>query len=170
MDLRILGIDPGYAIVGYGIVDYAACSFAAVGFGAITTEAGEKFPKRLKSIYSDMLYVIEKYSPEALAIERLYFNTNTTTAIDVAQARGVILLAAEEKGIPIFEYTPLQVKQAVTGYGKAEKHQVMEMVKNLLKLKSVPKPDDTADALALAICHSHYAGSEFSRLNLEAKK
>lgn len=162
--MRILGIDPGYAIVGYGIVDYISCRFSVAGFGAITTKAGLEFPKRLKSIYDDMLYVIDKYKPEALSIEKLYFNTNTTTAIDVAQARGVIVLAAETCSIPIFEYTPLQVKQSVTGYGKAEKHQVMEMVKNLLGLTAVPKPDDTADALALAICHAHSAGSNYSRL------
>ncbi len=168
--MKILGIDPGYAIVGYGIIDYTACKFSVLGYGAITTKAGERFPKRLKSIYDDMLYIIDKYSPEVLAIERLYFNTNTTTAIDVAQARGVIVLAAESRGIPIFEYTPLQVKQAVTGYGKAEKRQVMEMVKNLLKLQSVPKPDDTADALALAVCHAHSGTTKFSKLGLEAKK
>ena len=162
--MRILGIDPGYAIVGYGIVDYISCRFSVAGFGTITTKAGLEFPKRLKSIYDDMLYVIDKYKPEALSIEKLYFNTNTTTAIDVAQARGVIVLAAETCSIPIFEYTPLQVKQSVTGYGKAEKHQVMEMVKNLLGLTAVPKPDDTADALALAICHAHSAGSNYSRL------
>ena len=162
--MRILGIDPGYAIVGYGIVDFNSCHFTVAGFGAITTKAGEEFPKRLKSIYDDMLYVIDKYKPEALSIERLYVNTNTTTAIDVAQARGVIVLAAESRGIPISEYTPLQVKQSVTGYGKAEKRQVMEMVKNLLGLSAVPKPDDTADALALAICHAHCASSDYSRL------
>lgn len=169
MDLRILGIDPGYAIVGYGVIDYNACRFSVAGCGAITTAAGEEFPKRLKSIYNDMLYIIDKYKPEALSIERLYFNTNTTTAIDVAQARGVIVLAAENCGIPINEYTPLQVKQSVTGYGKAEKRQVMEMVKNLLGLSAVPKPDDTADALALAICHAHSASSNYSLLCKEAK-
>lgn len=167
--MRILGIDPGYAIVGYGVVDYSACRFSVAGCGAITTKAGEEFPKRLKSIYNDMIYVIDKYKPDALSVERLYFNTNTTTAIDVAQARGVIVLAAENCGIPINEYTPLQVKQAVTGYGKAEKRQVMEMVKNLLNLSAMPKPDDTADALALAICHAHSASSNYSRLCKEAK-
>ena len=116
-----------------------------------------------------MMYIIDKYKPDALSVERLYFNTNTTTAIDVAQARGVIVLAAESCGIPINEYTPLQVKQAVTGYGKAEKRQVMEMVKNLLNLSAMPKPDDTADALALAICHAHSASSNYSSLCKEAK-
>ena len=114
--------------------------------------------------------VIEKYKPDSLAIERLYFNTNTTTAIDVAQARGVIVLSAQNNGLDINEYTPLQVKQSVTGYGRAEKHQVMEMVKCLLNLKAVPKPDDTADALALAVCHGHYSGSSYSRAFYECKK
>ncbi len=162
--MRILGIDPGYAIVGYGIVDTNGYKFGVVGYGAITTSADMPFSARLKSIYGDMITIIEKYKPDELSIERLYFNTNTTTAIDVAQARGVILLAAESKGVKINEYTPLQVKQSVTGYGKAEKHQVMEMVKSLLSLKSIPKPDDTADALALALCHGHYAGSIVSKI------
>ena len=162
--MRILGIDPGYATIGYGITDYAAGRFSVVAYGAVTTAANEAFPKRLKSIYEDITFIIEKYKPQCLSIERLYFNTNTTTAIDVAQARGVIVLAAEQQGIEINEYTPLQVKQSVTGYGRAEKHQVMEMVKSLLGLKEVPKPDDTADALALAICHGHYSASSYSRI------
>ena len=161
--MRILGIDPGYAIVGYGIVDYAKNRFATVGYGAVTTKAKTPFETRLADIYNDMLSIIDKYNPDELAIEKLYFNTNTTTAIDVAQARGVIVLAAHQKGLKISEYTPLQVKQAVTGYGRAEKHQVMEMIKRILSLKSVPKPDDTADALALAICHGHYSDSVLRR-------
>lgn len=168
--MRILGIDPGYAIVGYGMVDYNNSAFSVVSYGAITTPAGMPFPERLESIHKDMLSIIDTFSPDALAIERLYFNTNTTTAIDVAQARGVILLAAQSRGLEIGEYTPLQVKQSVTGYGKAEKHQVMEMVKSLLKLKAVPKPDDTADALALALCHGHYSGSSFAKIYKEFKK
>ena len=167
--MRILGIDPGYAIVGYGVVDCQNNRFTPVGFGAITTKAGTPFGDRLAAIYHDMIAVIDKYKPEHLAIERLYFNTNTTTAIDVAQARGVILLAAHEKGVGVFEYTPLQVKQAITGYGKAEKQQVMEMVKSFLALKSIPKPDDTADALALAVCHGHSAGSVYGKIALEEK-
>lgn len=167
--MRILGIDPGYAIVGYGVVDYSLNRFSVVGYGAVTTKAGTRFSRRLQDIYDDITTLIEKYKPECLSIERLYFNTNTTTAIDVAQARGVILLAAEKCGVGIFEYTPLQVKQSVTGYGKAEKHQVMEMVKSLLNLKAVPKPDDTADALALAICHGHYSGSLFAHREVTAK-
>ena len=167
--MRILGIDPGYATVGYGVVDYNKNRFSVVGFGAITTKAGIPFPKRLKDIYDDMTAVIEKYRPDELSVEKLYFNTNTTTAIDVAQARGVIVLAADLSGVPVFEYTPLQVKQAITGYGRAEKRQVMEMVKNFLNLERVPKPDDTADALALAVCHAHYSGTAYSRLWSENK-
>ena len=162
--LRILGIDPGYATVGYGIVDTNGFKFSVVGYGAITTPADLPFPERLGLIYEDMLTIIEKYNPQELSLERLYFNTNTTTDIDVAQARGVILFYAHSKGLKINEYTPLQVKQSVTGYGKAEKRQVMEMVKTLLKLKSIPKPDDTADALALAICHGYFAGSGISKI------
>lgn len=165
--MRILGIDPGYAIVGYGIIDYSSSKFSVVSYGAITTTPNTPFSKRLKSIYDDMQFLIKKYKPDDLAIEKLYFNTNTTTAIDVAQARGTIILSAENGGLNISEYTPLQVKQSVTGYGRAEKHQVMEMIKSLLNLKSVPKPDDTADALALAVCHAHYSGSNFSKIYME---
>ena len=168
--MRILGIDPGYAIVGYGIVDCINNRFSVVAYGAVTTKAGMPFPLRLKDIYNDLITLIEKYKPDVLAIEKLYFNTNTTTAIDVAQARGVIVLSAANSGIEIKEYTPLQVKQAVTGYGRAEKHQVMEMVKNILGLSAIPKPDDTADALALTICHGHYAGNLYSKLYSEGLK
>lgn len=161
--MRILGIDPGYATIGYGIVEYDNFRFKTISYGAITTPADEVFYERLCDIYEDITTLVKKYNPDCLAIERLYFNTNTTTAIDVAQARGVILLAAKKNNISISEYTPLQVKQSITGYGRAEKHQVMEMVKNLLQLKSVPKPDDTADALALAICHGHVSGSVYNK-------
>ena len=167
--MRILGIDPGYATIGYGVVDYDKNRFKTVGFGAITTAAGIPFPRRLKDIYGDMITVIEKYKPDEMSVEKLYFNTNSTTAIDVAQARGVIVLAAENSGVPVFEYTPLQVKQAITGYGRAEKRQVMEMVKSFLNLEKIPKPDDTADALALAVCHGHYSGTAYSRLWSENK-
>jgi len=168
--VRILGIDPGYAIVGYGVIEHTGFNFSVVSHGAVTTEAGEQFQKRLGCIYDDISFLIEKYKPDCISIEKLYFNTNTTTAIDVAQARGIILLAAEKHGLTVYEYTPLQVKQAVTGYGRAEKHQVMEMVKSLLKLKALPKPDDTADALAVAICHAHYGSSAYSKIYMEAKK
>lgn len=153
--LRILGIDPGYAIVGFGVVEYDGYKFVPVHFGAITTEAGTDFNIRLKTIFDDMNTVIDRFDPDAMAIEKLFFNTNQKTGIDVAQARGVTLLAAINAGIPISEYTPLQVKQSVVGYGRAEKPQVMEMTRKILGLAAVPRPDDTADALAIAICHGH---------------
>ena len=157
--MRILGIDPGYAIVGYGVVDYNRTKFSVVDYGAILTEAGIPFNERLETIYDDMMAMIQKWKPEVMAIEKLYFNTNTTTAIDVAQARGAIVLAAQKNGMTIAEYTPLQVKQSVVGYGRAEKKQVQEMTKMILNLEKIPKPDDTADALAMAICHAHTSGS-----------
>lgn len=162
--LRILGIDPGYATIGYGVLDYDGLHFKPVSYGAVTTPPDMAFPNRLSDIFDDFSTIIKNYAPDCISIEKLYFNTNTTTAIDVAQARGVILLAAQKSGLQIFEYTPLQVKQSITGYGRAEKRQVMEMVKNLLSLSSVPKPDDTADALALAICHGHCSGSLYMNL------
>ncbi len=153
--LRILGIDPGYAIVGFGVLEYDGYHFTPVHFGAITTEAGTPFDIRLKTILEDMTYILDKFKPDVMGIEKLFFNTNQKTAIDVAQARGVIVVAAAAQGIPIYEYTPLQVKQSVVGYGRAEKAQVMEMTRQILGLANVPKPDDTADALAIAICHGH---------------
>ena len=167
--MRIIGIDPGYAIVGYGVAEFDGLHFKTLGYGAITTNANTPFSQRLEAIYDDIITLIEKYKPDCMSIERLYFNTNTTTAIDVAQARGVIVLAAKQKSIDIFEYTPLQVKQAITGYGRAEKYQVMEMVKSLLNLPAVPKPDDTADALALTVCHGHSASSSWGKLNQSVK-
>ncbi len=167
--LIILGIDPGYAIIGYGVINSDGVRFKPIEYGAVTTHAKTEFTERLNRIFDGITSILEKYKPEAMAIEKLYFNTNTTTAIDVAQARGVILLAAKKCGVPVFEYTPLQVKQSVTGYGRAEKHQVMEMTKSLLGLKAVPKPDDTADALAIAICHANYSASSFGKIFLEGK-
>ena len=158
----ILGIDPGYAIVGYGVVSYDNRTFTPITYGAVTTEAGLDADLRLEQVYDGISAVIDRYQPDAIAIEQLFFTNNKTTGIMVAQARGVILLAARKKGVPTYEYTPMQVKQSVVGYGKAEKRQVMEMTKTLLRLPCVPKPDDTADALALAICHAHCAGSNFS--------
>ncbi len=155
----VLGIDPGYAIVGWGVIDFNGNSYTPKAFGAITTQAHTDFNERLKIIYDDMITILKKAKPDAVAIEKLYFTTNVTTAILVAQARGVILLAAQQCGVKVFEYTPLQVKVAVTGYGKAKKPQVMEMTRRLLHLKEVPKPDDTADALAIAITHTHAAGT-----------
>ena len=153
--MRIIGIDPGYAIVGIGIIDYDNINFKPVYFSAVTTPAKTDFSLRLNMIYESICQIIDNFKPDAVAIEKLYYNTTSKTVIDVAEARGVILLAARRKNIQIFEYTPLQVKQAVTGYGKADKHQVMELTRQLLNLKKVPKPDDTADALAIAICHAH---------------
>lgn len=162
--MRILGIDPGYAIVGYGVLDYDNMRFKVVNYGAITTEPETPFDKRLAEIYDDMCRVLDMFKPDCMSIEKLYFNTNITTGIDVAQARGVTMLAAAQRGVPIYEYTPLQVKVAVTGYGRAEKHQMQEMTKTILRLKEVPKPDDTADALAIAICHGHTGGSKMSEI------
>lgn len=166
----ILGIDPGYAIVGWGVVEYSYSRFRVMGYGAITTNADTPFPERLQQIYNDMCYLFDKYKPDAMSMEKLFYNSNQKTVIDVAQARGVITLAAQMYQKDIFEYTPLQVKQSVTGYGRAEKKQVMEMTKNILGLKAVPKPDDTADALAMAICHGHVSQSSIGRLNSMIKE
>ena len=162
--MRILGIDPGYAIVGYGIIEYRNNRFTTIAYGAITTPAEMDFNHRLKEIYQDMCHLLDVYKPEHMAVEKLFFTTNQKTAIDVAQARGVITLSAQQKNVPIFEYTPLQVKQSVVGYGRAEKKQVQEMTRLILNLEKIPKPDDTADALAMAICHGHASGSLLGRL------
>ncbi|GIQ70144.1 crossover junction endodeoxyribonuclease RuvC [Xylanibacillus composti] len=153
--VRIMGIDPGIAIVGFGIVDKKGHQLVPVQYGSIQTEAGTDTAERLKSIYETLLELIDRYQPDAVGIEKLFFNRNVTTAITVGQARGVIMLAAVQKGLTIGEYTPLQVKQAIVGYGQAEKRQVQEMVRMFLRLQAVPKPDDVADALAVAICHAH---------------
>ena len=159
----ILGIDPGYAIVGWGVVRYERGRFTPLTFGAITTPAGMDFSRRLEVIYDEMAVLLAQHKPDALAVEKLYFKNNQKTAIDVAEARGVILLAAHKSGTPLYESTPLQVKSAVTGYGKAEKPQVMEMTRRLLRLAEVPRPDDTADALAIAICHGQSGGTALKR-------
>lgn len=153
--MRIIGIDPGYAIVGFGIIEYDNSRFKTVDYGAITTPAGIDFNKRLKIIYEDLCQVLDIYKPESLAIEKLYFQNNQKTAIDVAEARGVILLSAIQRNLLIREYTPLEVKKSITGYGQAVKKQVQEMTKRVLHLPEIPKPDDTADALAIAVCHAH---------------
>ena len=157
--MKILGIDPGYAIVGYGAIVFAANKFQPLCYGAIQTEANLPFYDRLSTIYKDMNELLEKVRRDAMAVEKLYFQNNHKTAIDLAQARGVILLSAKNFGVPIFEYTPLQVKTVVTGYGKAKKIQVMDMTKRLLSLEKMPKLDDTSDALAIAICHAQACGS-----------
>ena len=162
----ILGIDPGYAIVGYGVVQYERSRFTHIRHGAITTPAGLPLHLRLKEIYEDMLTLIDTFHPDAVSVEELFFNTNITTGIQVGHARGVILLACAQRGITPAEYTPSQVKQSVVGYGRAEKKQVMEMTRNMLKLPRMPRPDDAADALALAICHGHSLGSQLTRNQL----
>lgn len=157
--MRILGIDPGYAIIGWGIVDYERGRYVPLDFGAVTTQAKTPFGVRLQQIHEGITAQLTRYQPDVIAIEKLYFQNNQKTAIEVAEARGVILLAAQQAGVEVFEYTPLQVKSAVTGYGQAQKPQVMEMTRRLLRLKQVPKPDDTADALAIAICHAQMGGT-----------
>ncbi|MBS7396800.1 MAG: crossover junction endodeoxyribonuclease RuvC [Ruminiclostridium sp.] len=157
--MRIIGIDPGYAIVGFGIVDYIGGKFTVLDYGAITTDKDTPFPQRLCEIYDDYCHILDTWKPDALSIERLYFTNNQKTGIDVAQARGIIMMAAQQRNIEINEYTPLQVKQAVVGYGQAVKKQVQEMTRKILKLKTIPKPDDTADALAMTICHGQSSGS-----------
>lgn len=161
----VLGIDPGYAIVGYGVVEYKGNHFRMMDYGAITTQAKTPFLDRLGHIYDEAAALMDRVKPDALSIEKLFFNTNTTTAIDVAEARGVLLLAAHQRHIPVAEYTPLQVKQSVVGYGRAEKKQVQEMTRLLLNLEKLPKPDDAADALAMAICHCHSNGSIMTAYN-----
>ena len=149
----ILGIDPGIATVGYGLIDCVANKFKFLDYGTIQTTPDTDFPERLQIIYNQMQEIIKYYKPQDLAIEELFFNKNVKTAIMVGHARGVEVLAAQVMDVEVYEYTPLQIKQAVVGYGRAEKHQVQEMVKLLLNLKEIPKPDDAADALAVALCH-----------------
>ena len=155
----VLGIDPGYAIVGYCAIEQVRSQSRVLGYGAITTKAGVPLPDRLSEIYHDMLELLDRVKPDAAAIEELFFNTNVTTGITVAQARGVIVLACAQSGVPVFQYTPLQVKMAVVGYGRAEKKQVMEMTRIMLGLEKIPRPDDAEDALAVALCHAHTAQS-----------
>ena len=168
--MRILGIDPGVAIVGFGVVDHERGQSKMVQYGAINTEAGLPLATRLVQIESDLRQLIDHFQPDVISIEELFFSKNITTGIAVAHARGVILLTAEKAGIPIYEYTPMQVKQAVVGYGLAEKHQVMDMVRRLLKLKAIPRPDDAADALAIALCHARSATSLLQRKDPNVKE
>ena len=158
----ILGIDPGLAIVGWGVVEYNGSRFTTLGYGSIQTPAGMETEQRLSVIYDGIKNLIETYKPDNMAIEELFFNTNQTTGIRVAEARGVIIMCAYRMGVRTFEYTPLQVKQAVVGYGRAEKKQVITMVTMFLGLKTPPKPDDTADALAIAVCHAHSGTSRLA--------
>jgi len=155
--MRILGIDPGFAITGYSIIDYVGNKFQLITSGAVTTKVGVSFPLRLTKIYDDLSLIIQEYKPEAMAVEELFFNQNTKTAINVAQARGTILTVGCKQCVPTFEYTPLQVKQAVAGYGRADKMQVQRMVKAILNVEELPKLDDITDSMAIAICHAHSA-------------
>ncbi len=156
--MRIIGIDPGYAIMGWGILDLKGNKFSIIDYGSITTDAGVEAAKRLQHIYAELGAIIAKYQPDEAAIEELFFNNNAKTVILVGEARGIAVLACANAGLEISEYTPLQIKQALVGYGRADKKQVQAMVKAILNLKEVPKPDDTADAVAAAICHGHSRG------------
>lgn len=161
--MRILGIDPGYALMGWSIVDYNRNKFSLVKFGCIDTPSGMPMPKRLAEIYEEINKVIITYEPDTASIEELYFQNNAKTAIYVGQARGVAILACYNHGLDINEYTPLQIKQSVSGYGNADKKQVQEMVKIILHLDKIPKPDDAADAVAAAICCGNQAGGSLSK-------
>ena len=156
--MKILGIDPGYAICGYGVVEMQGNHFLSCNFGVITTTAGDEMTERLKHIYNSLMNIISEFEPEAASVEELFFSKNSKTAIFASQARGVAILACANSGLPVFEYTPLQIKQALVGYGKAEKKQVQAMVRRILNLSEEPKPDDAADALAAAICHGNSSG------------
>ena len=150
----IMGIDPGLATVGYGVIESHGMDMELLDYGTILTPAGMKLPRRLDILYTSMTALVEKFSPDAIAFEELFFAKNVTTGINVAQARGVLLAAAYKKTNALYEYTPLQIKQAVVGYGRADKHQIQAMVMNILKLSKIPRPDDAADAVAIAICHA----------------
>ena len=163
--MRILGIDPGIATIGFGLVEAERGQVKMITYGAITTPAGLPLSRRLYQISQDMEGLIGTLKPDVISVEELFFNTNITTGIAVAHGRGVILCAAEKCGIPLFEYTPSQVKLAITGYGKAEKRQVMDMTRRLLHLKAVPRPDDAADALGLALCHARSSTSRLPQAN-----
>ena len=165
--MRILGIDPGFATIGFGVVDSECGRQQLVKCGVITTPAHTSLSSRLAQLYDDLTQLLELFRPDAVSVEELFFNTNITTGIAVAHGRGVILLACEKAGVKIYEYTPLQVKQAVVGYGRAEKKQVMEMVRRICGLSAPPRPDDAADAVALALCH---ARSSTSLLNREERE
>ncbi len=157
--MRILGIDPGYGITGFGLIEAQRGSTRLINCGAITTPAGMDFSARLEIIYEDMRQLLEKAKPDAVAIEELFFGQNVTTGIGVAQSRGVILLAIRQAGLEVTSYKPMQDKQAVVGYGNATKHQVQDMTRRLLQLKKMPKPDDAADAIAIALCHARSSTS-----------
>ena len=167
--MKILGIDPGYGITGFGLVDAQRGQFRLLNCGAITTPPNTDFSWRLEVIYNDMTELLRVAQPDVVAIEELFFGQNVTTGIGVAQSRGVILLAIRQAGIPYYEYKPMQVKQAVVGYGNATKHQVQDMTKRLLHLSAMPKPDDAADAIAIALCHARSATSLLAMANEKLK-
>ena len=162
--MRILGIEPGYGIIGFGLVQADRNQYSLLRCGAITTPAGMDFSARLEIIYEDMRQLLEVAKPDVVAIEELFFGQNVTTGIGVAQSRGVILLAIRQAGLPVYPYKPAQVKQAVVGYGNATKHQVQDMTRRLLHLDKMPKPDDAADAIALAVCHARSSTSLLARV------
>lgn len=161
-DLIILGIDPGYATTGFGLLRAERGSYHLLQYGTVTTPPTLTFPQRLAMLYDDMVRLLEVTKPEAVAVEELFWGHNITTGIGVSHGRGVILLAIEKAGVPLFEYTPMQVKQAVVGYGKAEKRQVMDMTRRFLKMEKLPRPDDAADAIAIALCHARSSTSLLS--------
>ncbi len=165
--MRILGIDPGYGITGFGLVEAQRANMRLLRCGAVTTPPNSDFSWRLEMIYHDMTELLQLAKPDAVAIEELFFGHNVTTGIRVAEARGVILLSVRQAGVPVFEYKPMQVKQAVVGYGNASKHQVMDMTKRLLGLQSLPKPDDAADAIAIALCHARSSTSLLARAGMQ---
>lgn len=162
--MRILGIDPGYATTGFGLIEANAGQYRLLQYGVITTPTELTFPQRLEMLYDDMVRLLDALAPGAVAVEELFWGRNITTGIGVSHGRGVILLAIAKSGIPLFEYTPMQVKQAVVGYGKAEKHQVMDMTRRILHMESVARPDDAADAIAIALCHGRSSSSLLSKI------
>ena len=166
----ILGIDPGYGIVGFGVIEKTASKLRTIAYGAIETPKVSRFPVRLKFIGEKISELISAYNPDAVAVEELFFQNNQKTAIMVAEARGVVLYTAECSGTPLYEYTPMQIKQAVTGFGRADKRQIQQMVKLLLGLESVPKPDDAADAIAIALCHARSSTSLLARAAAQGKR
>ena len=167
--MRILGIDPGVATIGFGLVEAERASVRLLRYGVITTPAGLRLSSRLSQIAQDMSELLRQFKPDEVAVEELFFSKNITTGIAVAHGRGVILLEAERAGVPAYEYTHMQVKQAVAGYGGADKRQVMLMTQRLLKMKEIPRPDDAADALAIAICHGNVGGSVLFQKNLKLR-
>ena len=169
--MRVLGIDPGSETLGWGVIDGVGSKYALVDFGTVKSNTRQQFSKRLLNIYNGVAEVMAKHSPDVLSVEDTFYAVNVGVALKLGQVRGAMLLLAEQRGIDIFEYAPRLVKQTVVGYGNAEKHQVQEMVKVLLHMKTVPTPHDAADALAIAICHFHHAGlqAKISRAKTKAR-